>query len=90
MQRIANVHLKDAFGRPGMEGEDFHSRLLGEGHVPWPEFSRALDDVGYVGPLTVEFEAYLYYERALAGNPEAAARLAAAQVAALLTPGGVA
>ena len=89
-ERIANVHLKDAFGRPGMEGEDFHFCLLGEGHVPWPEFFCALDDVGYVGPLTVEFEAYLYYERVLAGNPEAAARLAAAQVAALLTPGGVA
>ena len=85
-ERLVNVHLKDAFGRAGTEGEDFHFCLLGEGKVPWPEFFGALDEAGYDGPLTVEFEAYRYYERVLAGDPESAARLAASQVAALLTP----
>jgi sugar phosphate isomerase/epimerase len=82
-ERIVHVHLKDAFGRPGMEDEDFHFCLLGEGHVPWPEFFEALDDAGYDGPLSVEFEAYRYYESVLGGDPVAAARLAAEQVAAL-------
>ncbi len=83
-ERIVNVHLKDAFGPPGMDGEDFHFCLLGEGRVPWPELLTALDEVGYWGPLTVEFAAYRYYERILGGDPAAAARLARSQVEALL------
>jgi len=87
--RIVNVHLKDAFGRPGMEGEDFHFCLLGEGKVPWPEFFAALDEVGYEGALAVEFEAYVYYERVLGSDPAAAARLAREQVEALMHRQGV-
>lgn len=87
--RIVHVHLKDAFGRPGMEGEDFIFCQLGEGKVPWPELLRALDEVGYRGPLSVEYEAYGYFESVLGSDPEAAARLARDQVAALLaTPVG--
>jgi sugar phosphate isomerase/epimerase len=82
--RIAHVHLKDAFGRPGMEGEDFHFCLLGEGTVPWPETLRALDDVGYAGALSIEFESYRYYEQVLGCDPVAAARLALQQAHALL------
>lgn len=82
--RIVHVHLKDAFGRPGMEGEDFHFCLLGEGGVPWPEVFSALDEAAYEGPLSVEFEAHRYYEQVLGSDPEAAARLARGQVAALL------
>lgn len=81
--RIVNVHLKDAFGRPGMEGEDFHFCLLGEGGVPWAELFAALDEVGYAGALAVEFEAYRYYERVLRRDAAAAARLAREQVEAL-------
>ena len=83
--RIAHVHLKDAFGSPGRDGEDFIFCLLGEGGVPWAEFFAALDEIGYDGPLSVEFEAYRYYEQVLGEDPEAAARLARAQVDALLT-----
>ena len=85
--RIAHVHLKDAFGRRGMEGEDFHFCLLGEGGVPWADLFGALDEVGYAGALSVEFEAYRYYERVLGGDPEAAATLARGQVEALLEAG---
>lgn len=84
-ERIAHVHLKDAFGRAGRDGEDFIFCLLGEGGVPWPEFFATLDEVGYDGPLSVEFEAYRYYEQVLGSDPEAAAQLARAQVDALLT-----
>ncbi len=83
-ERIVNVHLKDAFGRPGFEGEDFLFCLLGEGKVPWPQFFGALDEVGYSGPLSVEFEAYAYYQQVLGGDPAAAARLALGQAKVLL------
>ena len=82
--RIARVHLKDDFGVPGMEGEDFHFCLLGEGRVPWPELFAALDEIGYAGALSVEFEAYRYYEQVLGADPVAAARLALEQVRALV------
>jgi sugar phosphate isomerase/epimerase len=87
--RIVHVHLKDAFGKPGIEGEDFLFCLLGEGKVPWPEFFTALDDIGYDGPLSVEFEAYRYLEQVLGGDPAQAASLAMEQVRALV-PGATA
>lgn len=87
-ERIAHVHLKDAFGAQGMEGEDFIFCMLGEGDVPWPEFFEALDEVGYDGVLSVEFEAYRYYESVLGSDPVAAARLGLEQAHALLGTGG--
>lgn len=81
--RIVHFHMKDAFGRPGMDGEDFIFCMLGEGDVPWPETLAALDEVNYDGALSVEFESYRYYEQVLAGDPVAAAALAREQVAAL-------
>ncbi len=86
-ERIAHVHLKDAFGRSGMEGEDFIFCMLGEGTVPWPEVLSALDDVSYDGPLSVEFEAYRYYESVLGSDPVAAARLGLEQARALIGGG---
>jgi sugar phosphate isomerase/epimerase len=83
-ERIVHFHLKDAFGRPGIEGEDFIFCLLGEGAVPWPQVFAALERVGYSGAMSVEFEAYRYYEQVLEADPEAAARLSRSQVAALL------
>lgn len=82
-ERIVHFHLKDAFGRPGMDGEDFIFCMLGEGKVPWPETLTALDRIGYIGPMSVEFEAYGYYEQVLGSDPVAAAALAREQVAAL-------
>lgn len=83
-RRIVHVHLKDAFGRRGMEGEDFIFCLLGEGDVPWPETFAALERIGYEGALSVEFEAYRYYEQVLQGDPATAARLSREQVGALI------
>ncbi len=52
--------------------------------MPWPELFEALDQIGYGGALSVEFEAYRYYDQVLRNDPEAAASLARGQVAALL------
>ena len=81
--RIVHFHLKDAFGRQGMDGEDFIFCMLGEGDVPWPETFAALDGIGYTGAMSVEFEAYRYYEQVLGSDPERAAVLAMEQVRAL-------
>ncbi len=83
-ERIVHVHLKDAFGRPGMDGEDFIFCLLGEGRVPWPELFDALDEVGFAGAMSVEFEADRYYEQILGRDPARAAALAREQAGALL------
>jgi len=73
--RIRHFHLKDAVGRPGMFGETFVFPLLGEGVVPWADFFAAVDEVGYEGYLTVEFESWDYYRQILGSDPVAAARL---------------
>jgi sugar phosphate isomerase/epimerase len=73
--RIRHFHLKDAVGRPGTMGETFVFPLLGEGQVPWGSFFAALDDIGYEGHLTVEFESFDYYRQVLGSDPLAAARL---------------
>ena len=81
--------MKDAFGRTGVEGQDFLFCMLGEGRVPWPETLAALNACGYGGALSVEFEAYRYYEQVLGNDPVAAARLSYEQVTALLTSAGL-
>jgi sugar phosphate isomerase/epimerase len=73
--RIRHFHLKDAVGRPGMAGETFVFPLLGEGVVPWAEFFGAVDDIGYRGYLTVEFESWDYYRQVLRSDPVEAARI---------------
>ena len=83
--RIKHVHLKDAVGRPGMPHETFLFPLLGEGEVPWQAFFAALDEVGYSGYLTVEFESFVYYRRVLKNDAVAAARLSLEQLRQLET-----
>ena len=86
-QRIFHVHLKDCVGVPGgLPGETFTFPLLGEGAVDWAACLAALDEIGYTGYLSVEFEAFTYYSRVLAGDPVAAARLSMEQCQALLAP----
>jgi inosose dehydratase len=72
--RIRHVHVKDVIGEPGMEGDTFMFPLIGEGRTDWALFFGALDEVGYAGALSVEFESYRYYEQVLGRDPEAAAR----------------
>jgi len=80
-KRIGHVHLKDAVGIP--EPGKFLFPLLGEGRVDWKAFFAALDEIGYDGFCSVEFESFAYYERVLKGDPEAAARISMEQVKAL-------
>lgn len=82
--RIKHVHLKDAVGRPGMPQQDFIFPLLGEGLVDWPAFLAALDEVGYDGFLTVEFESFNYYRTVLADDPSRAAAISMEQIRALM------
>lgn len=78
--RIRHVHLKDVVGKPGMPGKEFTFPLLGEGTVDWNAFTDALDDVGYRGALSVEFEAFGYYEKILGNDPRKAAALSMEQI----------
>ena len=80
--RIEHVHLKDAIGVP-VAGQ-FVFPLLGEGLVNWKAFFAALDEIGYAGFCSVEFESFEYYRQVLAGNPEAAAKISLEQIEALL------
>jgi sugar phosphate isomerase/epimerase len=82
--RLVHVHLKDAFGRPGAEGEDFCFLLPGEGATAWLPFFDALDAVGYGGAMSVEFESFRLREQALGGSVEEGARLALGLVNGLL------
>jgi sugar phosphate isomerase/epimerase len=75
-KRIRHVHLKDAIGRPGVDGEDFIFPLLGEGLIDWRAFFAALREIGYAGVCSVEFESWAYARQVLHGDMLAAARLA--------------
>ncbi|CAB4334348.1 unannotated protein [freshwater metagenome] len=86
--RIAHVHLKDAFGKPGVEGEDFCFLLPGEGGTDWSEFFRALDEVGYAGATSVEFESFSLRDQVLGGDVIAGAELALTLVQGLLDARG--
>lgn len=50
---IRHVHIKDAKGRY----PDFSFPPLGEGEVDFPKLIGALNDIGYDGALTIEYEA---------------------------------
>jgi sugar phosphate isomerase/epimerase len=82
-ERIGHVHLKDAVGEPVMGR--FVFPLLGEGRVDWPRFFGALDQIGYDGFCSVEFESFDYYRQVLGGDPEAAARISMEQLRALMS-----
>jgi sugar phosphate isomerase/epimerase len=83
-ERIHHVHLKDAVGipRPGQ----FLFPMLGEGLVPWNEFFDALDEMGYAGYCSVEFESFAYHDRVLKGDTKEAARVSMEQIRQLLAP----
>lgn len=82
--RIGHVHLKDAFGVPGTEGEDFLFLLPGEGVTDWRALLAALDAGGYSGAMSVEFESFRLREQVFGGDVIAAARLAREHVCGLI------
>jgi L-ribulose-5-phosphate 3-epimerase len=49
---VVHTHAKDGIGPGPKRGEV----PLGEGDVPWPEYLRALREIGYEGYLTIERE----------------------------------
>jgi len=81
-ERIGHVHLKDAVGEPVMG--KFLFPMLGEGLVDWRAFFAALDEIGFAGFCSVEYESFTYYRHVLHGDAEAAARDSIRQVNALL------
>ncbi len=83
-KRISHVHLKDVFGKVGDPGRDFMFPLLGEGQVPWSVFFSSLEEIGYKGFFSVEFESFGYYSRILGNDPREAARLSMVQIEKLL------
>jgi sugar phosphate isomerase/epimerase len=83
-ENILHVHLKDAFGREGVEGEDFVFLVPGSGVVPWKALFNQLEQAGYRGAMSVEFEAFNLLEGPLHGNPVAAARLSRELVTGLM------
>lgn len=83
-ERVVHVHLKDAFGRPGTEGEDFCFLLPGEGTTAWMPFFDALESGDYTGALSVEFESFRLREQAFGGSVEEGARVALGLVGGLL------
>lgn len=86
-ERIVHVHIKDAFGQPGLEGTDFIFPLPGEGLVDWPGVFGALRAVGYRGVVTVEFESYRLLSGPFGGDPSHAARICYTLTRALLRAG---
>ncbi|MBP5273570.1 MAG: sugar phosphate isomerase/epimerase [Abditibacteriota bacterium] len=70
---IKHIHLKDAVGV--MEPGRFIFPLLGEGFVDWKAFRKALDDIGYEGVCSVEFESAGYLANYCGGDLRQAARL---------------
>jgi sugar phosphate isomerase/epimerase len=83
-RKIKHVHLKDVVGKLGDPGHDFMFPLLGEGLVPWGSFFAVLEEIGYRGFLSVEFESFGYYARILRNDPCEAARLSMFQIERLL------
>ncbi len=69
-KKIFHVHVKDAVGVAA--GGKFVFPLLGEGNVDFPAFFRALEEIGYNGCASVEFESWAY-RRNILGNSHAAA-----------------
>lgn len=60
-ERIKHMHLKDAVGIQKLDR--FIFPIIGEGNVDWDAFSKATDDIGYEGYMSVEFEAFNYVKR---------------------------
>ena len=64
--RIFHCHVKDTAGVPGKVMDDtFLFSMLGEGRVDWPGFFSTMKKIGYDGCLSVECEAFRYYDTTL-------------------------
>ena len=74
--RIFHCHVKDVAGVPGkILGDTFVFPFLGEGRVDWPGFFDAMKAIDYRGCLSVEYEAFDYYDVTLKKDLSRAAEL---------------
>ena len=74
--RIFHCHVKDVAGVPGkVMGDTFLFPFLGDGRVDWPGFFRAMREIDYTGVLSVEFEAFDYFDTTLKQDLRRAAAL---------------
>lgn len=87
-KRIKHVHLKDAVGTS--EGGRFLFPMLGEGRINWTAFFAALEDTGYDGCMSVEYESFHYYDTVLKKDVREAARLSMEQIMRLQEPANAA
>lgn len=75
-ERIFHCHVKDTAGVPGkVLGDTFLFPFLGEGRVDWSGFFSAMNQIGYQGCLSVEFEAFDYFDATLKKDLTRAAQL---------------
>lgn len=74
--RIFHCHVKDTAGVPGkVLGDTFVFPFLGEGRVDWKGFFSAMNAINYQGCLSVEYEAFDYYDTTLKKDLSRAAKL---------------
>ncbi len=88
-KKIKHVHVKDVFGKPGTQNQDFIFPLLGEGVIDWKGFFLALREVGYDGYLSIEYESENYMKNVWHGDWTMAAKVSKEQLNALLQLAGV-
>jgi sugar phosphate isomerase/epimerase len=67
-KKVKHVHVKDVFGKPGIQEETFLFPLLGEGIIEWKGFFDSLRTVDYDGFLSIEFEAPRYMRQIWGDN----------------------
>ncbi len=82
--KIKHVHVKDVFGKPGTQNQDFIFPLLGEGSIDWKGFFTALNDIGYDGYLSIEYESENYMKNVWHGDWTKVAKGSKEQLDALL------
>lgn len=74
--RIFHCHVKDVAGVGGKNlGDTFVFPFLGEGSVDWPDFFATMKEVGYDGCMSVEYEAFTYFDTTLKKDLSRAAGL---------------
>ena len=83
-KKIKHVHMKDVFGKPGTQNQDFIFPLLGEGVIDWKGFFEALKETGYDGYLSIEYESENYMKNIFQGDWAKAAKVSKEQLDALL------
>jgi sugar phosphate isomerase/epimerase len=81
--RIKHVHMKDAVGKPGVFGLDFMFPALGAGAIDWKAFLGALDDIGYQGALSGEYEQFKYKAHVRNNDPAYGATVIMEEMTAL-------